>query len=226
MINTISLTANHNDFVGPIHPATITELRGLCPTTKVHGIGKVQWTMRHVFGTTRTIKKEANSVPDATVCLFSPQTYFREKQRGKLTLEHSSTTMQLHDGSTLQFPYNTNSNLPLMLPALPNHIGLTFDDACDLGDGHSMHNYMSVADESNQNLVGVQKQLLLLCVALGIRARKPTVDPDFVSLSKVHSQTLSFRNSPRQDIQLCALCHMYAWQADASHTRYQIWHSC
>ena len=48
-------------------------------------------------------------------------------------LEHSSTTLQLHDGSTLQFPYNTNSNLPLMLPALPNHIGLTFEDTCVLG---------------------------------------------------------------------------------------------
>ena len=31
----ISLTANHNDFVGPIHPATITELQGLSHTTKV-----------------------------------------------------------------------------------------------------------------------------------------------------------------------------------------------
>ena len=40
-------------------------------------------------------------------------------------LEHSSATLQLHDGSTLQFPYNTNSNLPLMLPGLPNHIRLT-----------------------------------------------------------------------------------------------------
>ena len=143
----ISLTANYNDFVGPIHPATITELQGLSHTTKVHGIGKVEWTVRDMFGATRTIKTEAYYVPDATVCLSSPQTYFQEQQKGHLTLDHSSTTLQLHSGSTLQFPYNTNSNLLVMLPALPNHIGLTFDDACTLGDGHSVHNYMSVDDK-------------------------------------------------------------------------------
>ena len=48
----ISLTANYNDFVGPIRPATITELRGLSHTTKVHGVGKVEWTVRDVFGAT------------------------------------------------------------------------------------------------------------------------------------------------------------------------------
>ena len=66
----ISLTANYNDFVGLICPATITELHGLSHTTKVHGVDKVEWTVRDVFGTTRTIKKEAYYVPDATVCLF------------------------------------------------------------------------------------------------------------------------------------------------------------
>ena len=163
----LSLTANYNDFVGPIRPSTITELQGLSHTTKVHSIGKVEWTVRDMFGATRTIKTEAFYVPDATVHLFCPQTYFREQQKGQLMLDHSSTTLQLHDRSTLQFPYNTNSNLPLTLPALPNHIGLTFDNACILGDGHSVHNYMSVADESNQNLVGVQKELLLWHWKLG-----------------------------------------------------------
>ena len=150
---------SHLPLVGLIRPATITELQGLSHTTKGHGISKVEWTVRDVFGATRTIKTEAYCVPDATVCLFSPQTYFQEQQKGHLTLDHSSRTLQLHDGSTLQFPYNNNSNLPLMLPALPNHIGLTFDDACTLGDGHSVHNYMSVTDESNQNLMGAQKEL-------------------------------------------------------------------
>ena len=109
----ISLTANYNNFVGPICPATITELQGLSQTTKVHGVGKVEWTVRDVFGATRTIKPQAYYVPDATVCLFSPQTYFREQQKGHLRLDHSSTTLQLHNGSFLQFPYNANNNLPL-----------------------------------------------------------------------------------------------------------------
>ena len=163
----ISLTANYNDFVGPIRPATITELHGLSHTTKVHGVGKVEWTVRDVFGATRTIKTQVYYVLDATVRLFSLQTYFREQQKGHLRLDHSSTTLQLHDGSLLQFPYNTNNNLPLMLPAVPHHISLTFDDASTLGDGHSVHNYMSVADESNQNLTSMQKELLLWHWKLG-----------------------------------------------------------
>ena len=99
--------------------------------------------------------------------MFSPQTYFREQQKGYLRLDHSSTTLQLSDGSLLQFPYNTNNNLPLMLPVEPHHIGLTFDDVSTLGDGHSVHNYMSVADETNQNLISAQKELLLWHWKLG-----------------------------------------------------------
>ena len=163
----ISLTANYNDFVGPIRPATITELQGLSHTTKVHGVGQVKWTVRDVFGATRTIKTEAYYVPEPTVRLFSPQTYFCEQEQGHLRLDHSSTTLQLHDGSLLHFPYNANNNLPLMLPVEPHHVGLTFDDITALGDGHSVHNYMSVADESNQNLTQAQKELLLWHWKLG-----------------------------------------------------------
>ena len=163
----ISLTANYNDFVGPICPATITELQGLSHTTKAHGVSQVKWTVRDVFGTTCTIKTQAYYVPEATVHLFSPQTYFREQQQGHLQLDHSRTTLQLHDGSLLHFPSNVNNNLPLMLPAEPCHVGLMFDDAMVLGDGHSVYNYMSVADESNQNLTRAQKELVLWHWKLG-----------------------------------------------------------
>ena len=114
-----------------------------------------------MFGATRTVKTQAYYVPDATGHLFSPQTYFREQQKGHLRFDHSSTTLQLHNDSLLQFPYNANNNLPLMLQPEPHHIGLTFDDATTLSDGHSVHNYMSVADESNQNLTSAQKELFL-----------------------------------------------------------------
>ena len=130
-------------------------------------MAKVEWTVQDVFGATRTIKTQAYYIPNATVHLFSPQTYFREQQKGHLWLDHSSTTLQLSDGSLLQFPYNSNNNPPLMLPAEPHHLGLTFDDATTLGDGHSVHNYMSVADESNQNLTSAQKELLLWHWKLG-----------------------------------------------------------
>ena len=95
----ISLTANYNDFVGPIRPATITKLQGLSHTTKVHRVGQVKWTVRDVFRATRTIKTQVYYVPEATIRLFSPQTYFCEQQQGHLRPDHPSTTLQLHDGS-------------------------------------------------------------------------------------------------------------------------------
>ena len=195
----ISLTANYNDFVGPIRPTTITELQGLSHTTKVHGVGQVKWTVRDVFGATPTIKTQAYYVPEATVRLFSLQTYFREQQKGHLRLDHSSTTLQLHNGSLLHFPYNANNNLPLMLPAEPHHVGLTFDDATALGDGHSVHNYMSVADETNQNLTRAQKELLLWHWKLRhanlqwiqTLCREPTNNSHHFVLETHHSKTSS-----------------------------------
>ena len=118
----ISLTANYNDFVGPIRPATITELQGLSHTTKVHGVGQVKWTVRDVFGATRTIKTQAYYILEATVHLFSPQTYFCEQQKGHLRLDHSSTTLQLHNGSLLQFPYKRQQYPTLDAPSrTPSH---------------------------------------------------------------------------------------------------------
>ena len=53
-----SLTPNKHDFIGDIRPATINELHGLSNTTKVLGVGTVEWTIRDVFGTIRTLKTE------------------------------------------------------------------------------------------------------------------------------------------------------------------------
>ena len=79
-----SLTPNKHDFIGDIRPATINELCGLSNTTKVLGIGTVEWTIRDVFGAIRTLKTEAYYVPEANIRLFSPQTYFHEQQKGQL----------------------------------------------------------------------------------------------------------------------------------------------
>ena len=76
-----SLTPNKNDFIGDIRPATINELRGLSNTTKVLGVGTVEWTIRDVFGAVRTLKTEAYYVPEANIRLFSPQTYFMNNKR-------------------------------------------------------------------------------------------------------------------------------------------------
>ena len=82
-------------------------------------------------------------------------------------MNHSSTTLCLADGSTLVFPYNLQNNLPLMLPTPTRTVGLTFEDACILGDGFSAWTFMSVADETNQNLNASQKELLIWHWKLG-----------------------------------------------------------
>ena len=186
-----SLTPNKHDFIGDICPATINELRGLSNTTKVLGVGTVEWTIRDVFGAVRTLKTEAYHVPEANIRLFSPQTYFHEQQKGQLVLNHSSTTLSLADGSTLVFPYNSQNNLPLMLPS-PSHnvnVDRAFDDACVLGDGFSARTFLSVADETNQNLTVSQKELLIWHWKLGhanyngskLSAVIPTLIPSVVS---------------------------------------------
>ena len=110
---------------------------------------------------------EAYYVPEANIRLFSPQMYFHEQQKGQLVMNHSNTTLTLADGSTLVFPYNSQNNLPLMLPSPNRNVGLTFEDACILGDGFSARNFMSVADETNQNLTASQKELLVWHWKLG-----------------------------------------------------------
>ena len=162
-----SLTPNKHDFIGDIHPATINKLRGLSNTTKVLGVGTVEWTIRDIFGAVRTLKTEAYYVPEANIRLFSPQTYFHEQQKGQLVMNHNSTMLSLADGSTLVFPYNSQNNLPLMLPSPSHNVGLTFEDACVLGDGFSARTFLSVADETNQNLTASQKELLIWHWKLG-----------------------------------------------------------
>ena len=171
-----SLTPNLQDFVGPIQPAEISSLNGLSGTTAVRGFGTVQWMVRDVMGVARTIKTKAYYVPEASIRLFSPQTFFQEQQAGKLVLDHKKTQLQIPDGTWLEFPYNSSSNLPFMLTGNVNHMGLTFEDATMLGDGYSVKSalstanhsgLMNVADETNQNLTASQKELLLWHWKLG-----------------------------------------------------------
>jgi hypothetical protein len=74
----------------------------------------------------------------------------------------------LADGTDLEFPYNQQSNLPLMLPAssMPT-AGLTLSDQRLLTDPPLLTSFLSVADETNQNLTALQKELLLWHWKLG-----------------------------------------------------------
>jgi hypothetical protein len=67
----------------------------------------------------------------------------------------------LKDGTTMYFPYNRGSNLPLMLTRSTPMVGLTVHDAEFLHSYERVSACLSVADETNQNLTASQRELLL-----------------------------------------------------------------
>ena len=96
---------------------------------------------------------------------------------GEMTTDRTKAVLKLHDGTPLIFPYNRTMNLPLMLPTGHRHsgepsrcetrtVGLTREDVRSFND-NSERAWLSVADEMNQNLTTVQKELLLLHWKLG-----------------------------------------------------------
>jgi hypothetical protein len=67
--------------------------------------------------------------------------------------------LTLADGSKLEFPYNSGSNIPIMLPDWKPTVKFTYEDRIGfLAGAESI--FLSVADESNQNLMASQKELL------------------------------------------------------------------
>ena len=88
----------------------------------------MEWYIRNVFGTVRIIWTSAYYVTSALICLFCAQQYFSEAFSDSLVLNHRHSKLVLNDRSALEFPYNSVSNLPLMLSALPSTAGLTFEE--------------------------------------------------------------------------------------------------
>ena len=171
----ISVSPNIEDFVDGISDANVKDVRGLNHSTTVHGMGMVEWTVYDVHHSVKTIRTMAFYVPDATIRLFSPQTYFLEgdDDRAHLFCDKDQTILTLHNGEQLVFPYNWETNLPFMLPATQMHkahtstrrreppkVGLTHDDIMLFADPDALMGLMTVADEANQNLTATQKELL------------------------------------------------------------------
>jgi hypothetical protein len=148
----VSLTIS--DFAGAIRPCRTTHLNGLKGKINAVGEGDVEWTVQDIFGTTRKLRSTAYYIPDASVHLFSPQTYFKKWSAGFFKMDHKGTYLTLKDGTTLNFPYNAGSTLPLMLTTQyfkhsANFVGLSYADTQQLADTNQMHTFMSVADEAN-----------------------------------------------------------------------------
>ena len=165
----VSVTPNINDFQGPIRPCELTKLKGLNSSANVVGVGNVKWMIRDVFGCTREIVTVAYYVPNASIGLFSSQTYFKEKMQGELHVNAHRSQLTLHDGSRVEFPFSHNGNLPIMLTTkhfnkTQHFAGLSIEDAQMLGN---LGGLLSVADENNQNVTAPQRELLLWHQRLG-----------------------------------------------------------
>ena len=93
--------------------------------------------------------------------MHSPQRYFQENQAGSLTIDCKLACLTLSDGSIMKFSYNVGSHLPLMLPSDSYGVGMSYEDCLTLSDPKLASSYLNVADETNQNLTGSQKELLL-----------------------------------------------------------------
>jgi hypothetical protein len=165
---TFSLSPNRNDFIGPLQPSPVNVLNGLSGTATVQGVGMVEWTIRDLFGITRKIRAQAFYVPIATIRLFSPQAYFQEHEAGQYVMTAKHCVLTLADGSLLEFPYNHESNLPLMLPSGRLAVaGITLQDQQYLSNRLLLSSFLLVADKTNQNLTASQKELLLWHWKLG-----------------------------------------------------------
>jgi hypothetical protein len=167
-----SVSPTISDFVGAIRPCRTTHLNGLKGKINVVGEGDVEWTVQDIFGTTRKLRSTAYYIPNASVRLFSPQTYFQKLSAGSFKMDHKGTNLTLKDGTTLAFPYNAVSTLPLMLTTQyfkrsANFVGLSYADTQQLANTNQMHTFMSVANETNQNLNISQKELLFWHQRLG-----------------------------------------------------------
>jgi hypothetical protein len=130
--------------------------QGLGSKSNVDGQGIIEWQIRDVLGTIRTIRTHGYLVRSAPVRLFSPQTYFKEADAGNLYVDHQRAELTLHDNSILTFPFAEN-NIPYMLTDWQPIVGITFQDQSILTP-KTLN--MSVASETNQNLTSKQKELL------------------------------------------------------------------
>lgn len=163
-----SITPVLSDFIGPLEPTPISEITGLNSKTRIVGKGTVEWAICDYWNVVRVVRTTAYYVPDIDIRLFSPQAFFQENgDKGRCVVRGRTITLELPDGSHLEFPYNQSSNLPFMFQGGATVAGAQYCDAAFLSDSSSFQSLMSVTDQTNQNLRPSQKELLLLHQKLG-----------------------------------------------------------
>ena len=96
---------------------------------------------------------------------MSPQSHFQEQDGGNLMMQACRSTITMKEGVVLTFPYNSASNLPLMLED-QQHIngcahmaGLSLHDVSKLTQSNSA--CVNVVNKCNQKQLPAEKELKL-----------------------------------------------------------------
>ena len=102
--------------------------------TKVTGQGPIEWDIEDVNGVLKKLRTISYYVPQATIRLFSPQAYFKANPKGSLTLNINGIFLHMPCGTTLKFPIQPGSNLPIMLTRQALHRSRT--KSCNFKPSH------------------------------------------------------------------------------------------
>jgi len=116
-----SITSLLRDFIHEPGVPDTKSIGGLPgATTEVLGYGKINWDIEDANGIRCPLVTAAHFVPDATIHLFSPQVYIAEqykenKLKCAMNLDPFGLLLTLACGTTLKFPIQKGSKLPMML---------------------------------------------------------------------------------------------------------------
>jgi hypothetical protein len=212
----ISITPVLSDFIGPITPLPRQTVKGLNHVIKIEGIGRVRWRIVDSNGRKAVIETTAYYIPGGDVRLFSPQCHLQENKNGSFVCKADGTTFSSKDTGDLRFLYHECNNLPLATIDRGKHSGhLAMEQLEDLGTDRIQ---LSVADETNQNLTGAQKELLGWHWKLGhanmpwiqklMRPKRPKhkkhFEPEDVIAAVIHTNIENTRTCASADIVCCA----------------------
>jgi hypothetical protein len=164
----VSVSPIKEDFIDEITTLEDDVIKGLAHNIKVSGFGTIRWIIKDVFGDVMTITTHALFIPEGDVRLFSPQCWFQENDGGSLLVTNKACYLKASDADTsevLTIPYNRGNNLPMGFQDPEVEFSLEFGSFSSTDVQQYMMEesrlFLSVADETNQNLTRAQKELIL-----------------------------------------------------------------
>ena len=164
----IGLTPFHSDFIEylPLDGVTVKDIAW---TNSVLGIGTIMWKLPTMKGHPVFIPAVAYHMPDCDIRLFSPQSYFN-LHGGDATVTTRSVKMRLPDSHVVDISIDLTVNLPVIPHPQP-----TLEEQDNFGPhllssivANTLHlsglakpvSCKTVADASNNNLSGPQRELI------------------------------------------------------------------